>query len=458
MAINYDSIILKNQPVAREGRLPYRSADGRILWKLKRWKDLKRNIGRRVPVINEHPATDNGRGGLFNGLKRIEGWAVLKQYKNYKMLAADMELLDDCAEKNGFSCGYPYIPLVPGPEETVFDGGPVDEVQANMLIDHIALTDEPREPTAIQSAWDAISGQSTTEVPGVWQANVHQAVDSQKYTEIDQKSGKIEQNFDTVVPIYAIAYDSIRCIVDLDSVKTREMIEQKLRESNPGIATDKLARLVEIQFQNQFIHENMRHLFKTEGDGTTMPEDEKKKKKKLGMSDKLKESDNPDDANKEGTKKDQMGMDAVSKSIDELKSMLSKTAQDTDDRFDKVMDIVTGLSTVVGDMQAKDAADVATKAVQDTVKQLRARGFTDADLDGKDQSYLEGMLSGVKTVALNRTRMAKARDSNPSTWGITRHANGRVSYGAHNQLVYHAATDSFDLPEHVKKQLQGGSA
>lgn len=58
----HDAVQLVNQPVTREGVLRYGSVA-----KLKRWTDIQKNIGRVVPIIDEHPRRDNGRRGLFNG-------------------------------------------------------------------------------------------------------------------------------------------------------------------------------------------------------------------------------------------------------------------------------------------------------------------------------------------------------------------------------------------------------
>jgi len=451
MTVQHDSIILKNQPIAREGRLPYRTMDGRVLWKLKKWDDLKANIGRRVPIIDEHPSPHNGRGGLFNGQKRIEGWATIKQYKNYKMLAADMELLDDFAEKNGFSCGYPYIPLIPDERDRVFDGGPVDEIQSQLQIDHIAFTDDPREPTGLLSAWDAISIQNTNEIPIEAAPTVHAALDS--------RSSGIDS-----IPKYAIAYDSIRCIVDLDSIKSREDIETKIRISNPGIAADKLARLVERQFQNQFRHENMRHLFKKEGDalmaGETEDKNNKKKKKGgKGQSEDLMTSKNPDEVNKKGSGPDQMGMDDVDSLIASFETRIAGIAQDTNDKFSQMVDILKGLSTEVGEIKARSAADALTSEVNGIVKTLKETfGFSDTDLDGMSKDTLEGMLKSAKLIGARRTQLGQPRALDARNFGITTTPGGRVSFDAQNYLVYDAQAGRMVLPAHVQKQLQGGSS
>jgi hypothetical protein len=57
VVITLDSIILPNQPIAKEGTLPYRDGN-----KLKRWEDLKRNI-----VFSKSGGEEARKCGHING-------------------------------------------------------------------------------------------------------------------------------------------------------------------------------------------------------------------------------------------------------------------------------------------------------------------------------------------------------------------------------------------------------
>ena len=139
-------IVLKDQPLMRQGVLPYKKEDGTIIRKAKLWRHFKNNIGRRVGVIDEHPNRYNGYGGLYAGQKKKWGTATIKRAGDHKMLVFDAELEDGAPVKTGYSAGYPYIMIVkPGK----IAGDDYDMIQGDIVIDHIALTDVPREPSDV---------------------------------------------------------------------------------------------------------------------------------------------------------------------------------------------------------------------------------------------------------------------------------------------------------------------
>jgi len=146
--IAQDAVMLRNQPVAREGVLKY--TDGR---KLKKWEDLRRNIGRVVPVIDEHPAKNNGKDGLVSGREKRWGYGLIKSCpRGEKQLCADLVLLDGAPIKAGYSIGYPYLHVE---EAGTHDDGEYDSVQSGLVVDHIALTDGPRDHKGLMVAPDS---------------------------------------------------------------------------------------------------------------------------------------------------------------------------------------------------------------------------------------------------------------------------------------------------------------
>lgn len=146
--ITSDSVILRNQPVAKEGVLDY--PGGR---KLKRWEDLEKNIGRVVPILDEHPDPHNGAEGLYSGNETVHGVAKIKKCpRGNKKLCADLLLEDGAPIKTGYSIGYPYREL---DEPGVINGDKYDQVQSDLIIDHVALTDAPRDDDALQVAPDS---------------------------------------------------------------------------------------------------------------------------------------------------------------------------------------------------------------------------------------------------------------------------------------------------------------
>ena len=221
-----DSLVLRNQPVSREGVLDYHDENGALVRKFKRWDDLKENIGRVVPILDEHPPANNGNGGLYSGKETIQGWATLKQYKNIHELAADMVLEDFAPLKQGYSSGYPYYPLEePG---TAPDGKEYDMIQAKMLIDHVALTDGPRDDLCVLLAGDGLKSDLGLAV----------GADS-----------NVPPNRPDAAFKCRIGYDSVRF-----DVARKNEIRDLLKKDNPDLDDKRLTTLVEKMFADEQHH------------------------------------------------------------------------------------------------------------------------------------------------------------------------------------------------------------
>jgi hypothetical protein len=422
--VDLDTIVLKNQPIAREGVLPYRREDGTVIRKFKRWKDLKKNIGKRVPIIFEHPDGNNGRRGLFNNRKRVEGVAVIKRYKNFKMLAADMYFRDDFKPAKGYSMGYPFKRVVKSGRDD--NGHSYDEVQAELTVDHVALTNNPREPTALQSAWDASITESNGEVGVVDDVPGDEPVDRDS----DVTGGN------DVVNKYTIGYDSYRCFVDLDAVRSRSDIEKKIRTDNPKIEPEKLGELVETQFTNQFRLEGLAHLMKTGGD-TNMAGTKNVQNKKLV------ESEDPEDMHEKKKKKktdsagiggDQAPAPAVD--VDAILEELATIQSASETNADSIQLLTNAVSaltqSIAQDRQDRKAEKEANK-LHRAADSLKRFGYTDEDLDGWDLAKMEGAVIGHVNATKHRTQLNRqaGRDSTQlgsDSFGIT----GARTFNAHN--------------------------
>ena len=151
-----DSKSFTNQILANEGVLEYSS--GR---KLKRWKELKTFDTKMVPIIDEHPGSDNGNDGKVSGREKIWGIGLMKQcVKGEPVLCFDSIMEDDAPVKHGYSIGFVYNEI---DESGDYFGSPYDSVQAVTEIDHIALTNFPRNPISISTMdKDSLLGNDTT--------------------------------------------------------------------------------------------------------------------------------------------------------------------------------------------------------------------------------------------------------------------------------------------------------
>ncbi|MHA1440258.1 MAG: hypothetical protein ACTSPK_00150 [Candidatus Heimdallarchaeota archaeon] len=142
MKEDYDSYILDNQVVASEGKLPY-NEDGKTIWKYKRWSNLKKFVGVKVPIVDGHPTDAKGKSTLVSTDTKIYGYGTYKECPIIKkVLCASMNLDDDAPKRKGYSNGYLYA------EDKVKEGEDGDLVQDIQRMDHIALTDFMRNDVA----------------------------------------------------------------------------------------------------------------------------------------------------------------------------------------------------------------------------------------------------------------------------------------------------------------------
>lgn len=287
--ISADSIILKNQPVAKEGVLPY--SDGK---KLKKWEHLKQNIGRVVPVLDGHPSNENGNFGLFSGKEKIHGYAFIKKCSKDKRLCADIKLFDEKMMRKGYSIGYPYLEdKSPGE----YEGEHYDEVQSNLIVDHVALTDYPRDPRAVKSFADS----KTVVYEGVPITVAGDSIISS-----------------TVVNINTIGYDSISHFVDIDKHSTIMDIARRLKEDNPDLDDDVLLEHATQMFVNQQKNGDTMPNKKDMKDNADagMPEEEEKEEDQIP-------GEEPPEGEKSGKTEMKEKMDSLEAENEALKSKLA---------------------------------------------------------------------------------------------------------------------------------------
>ena len=146
--------ILKNQLIASEGALPYKDKNGKTVFRMKKWDNLKKFIGLEIPIIDEHP-----EGKMLTGFEKLHGVARIKQCANgNKSLCADMELDDNAPKKKGYSIGFPYDEIV---EDGFHLGNSFSSIQDLLGLNHVALTNYPRNHTAVAVTGDDKNGKNT---------------------------------------------------------------------------------------------------------------------------------------------------------------------------------------------------------------------------------------------------------------------------------------------------------
>lgn len=133
-----DSLIRNFQLVAKEGVLPYWE-DGKIVYKYKPWDSLKKFHEIEVPIVDEHPP------GLITPDIPLEGYAKIFADDATHTLYAEMFGVDEMPFRKGYSIGFVFIERE---EKGKFNGIEYDSIQDIIKIDHIALTDNPRQPAA----------------------------------------------------------------------------------------------------------------------------------------------------------------------------------------------------------------------------------------------------------------------------------------------------------------------
>lgn len=191
---DFDSVKITNQVIANEGVLSYA---GKAMLKL--WDDLKNFDGKIVPIIDEHPNSNNGCDGRVSGKERVYGTARIHScVKGAPVLCADFDGSTDMPMKNGYSIGFVYNEEAKSGDHL---GKHYDAIQHITEIDHIALTNLPRNPIAL-SNWPPAE-------------SLLPARDSAK----------------SDVVIYGLAYDSFNAFkLQNDSDKTGSSVESKMPE------------------------------------------------------------------------------------------------------------------------------------------------------------------------------------------------------------------------------------
>lgn len=136
--------IKKNQVLMTEGVLPYANEDGTVSYKLKTWGNLKNFIGELAYITDEHPEEME-----IGTNTKLHGNVAVHQCSNgAKALCGLVNLDENAPKKLGYSAGYSFIEKE---ESGTYKGQPYDKVQEITKIDHVALTDYPRNAEAIAS-------------------------------------------------------------------------------------------------------------------------------------------------------------------------------------------------------------------------------------------------------------------------------------------------------------------
>jgi len=346
---NLDSLFLKNQPIAKEGVLPY--ADG---MKLKRWEDLKRNIGRLVPIVDEHPLDGKGKGRLVADSDKEFGKGKIKQCGTEKRLCADLNLDDDAPVKMGYSIGYPYEQL---DEPGVHDGERYDSIQANLVIDHIALTDRPRDGEELMVTGDA------------------------KYYIIGDSSDKITQNNslnNTIININRVGYDSVE-FVDIENQRKIRDLARKLKRDNPDTTAsdDALLERARVMLKNE------QELNKQDVNNMLQGADinQEALKEKEEEKEKAEEKTSGDDVLALVKENEKLKAKLAAREATDSISQDLKAAQDALEAKNKIIDAYH------------------QKELKADIDSLIERGFKSEQFDGKTHDFVLGVLFGVENVS-----------------------------------------------------------
>jgi hypothetical protein len=296
-SVESDALIIKKQMVAEEGVLPY--MDGN---KAKLWDDLKMNIGRIVPILDGHPNDENDNLGLYSGIENIHGYGFIKACETKKKLCADMLFFDGAPDRNGYSIGFPYVP---DEKEGEIDGMQFTEVQGKLIVDHIALTDTPRNQNALKVFADSK------------EYHYHPVPLMEAFVTGDSLNGNM------VVNISAVAYDSFRFQDnDLQQEQVRSLadIVNALREQNPD-ATDE-----EIIIHGSTMVKNQQARKKSKSDNNMVVKS--KNNKDTGTIEEFKEEDQEEEENENsGTDSMDTEKDALRNEIALLKQKLAEHSE-----------------------------------------------------------------------------------------------------------------------------------
>lgn len=139
--------LFKDQIIAKEGVNLY-YIDGKPVYMAKKWDDLKQNIGRILLITIEHPNPENKNGGLHDDEDIVGVYGPMRQFEDKHILIGDKYIEDDVDPLDGQSGGFTYIPVA---ENGELNGEAYDMIQSNLWYDHLALTENPREPFALHT-------------------------------------------------------------------------------------------------------------------------------------------------------------------------------------------------------------------------------------------------------------------------------------------------------------------
>lgn len=339
-----DALTLKNQPIAREGVLEY--TEGK---KLKKWVDLEKNIGRIVPILDEHPSIDNGNWGMFSGKEKIHGYAELKACpKGSKVLCADEHFFDNAPVKKGYSIGFPYFE-----DKTTgdYNGQHYDEIQSGLVIDHIALTNIPRDQKALQVLGDSSDKGQVAIYPSML-----------------TRVTVAPQGCNGTININRMAYDSLE-FVELDQSRSIMDIARKIQSENPEATAE------ECMSRAAMIYLNESELEEKQGDNI-MPEPEKIPSK---------DAKKPEDE-EEGSC-DSTDRDTLIRENAELKAKLASV--------DSIKASEAELKAARDTIAAQDKVIVAYKnkeLMADIDSLVKGHGCQAKDFDGKTPDFVAGAL------------------------------------------------------------------
>lgn len=216
-----DSTVLRKQPIAHSGVYEYQ--DG---MKLQRWEDLKRNIGRTVPVTDEHPDPENGNFGMVSGKEKVWGKAAIYGDDSTETLFAVLDLDDGAPVKDGYSKGFLFIPV---DEPGEFKGKAYDQIQSMIIIDHVALVTEPRDWRALQLVGDHVEFTAKLASMGL------DSVSTRQYSPSTDRVLK-----------YAFAHDTHE-FDDPEKDKIRDLI----LKDNPTMPDAEIVARVEMAYKNR---------------------------------------------------------------------------------------------------------------------------------------------------------------------------------------------------------------
>jgi hypothetical protein len=363
--ITLDSLVLRNQPIAKEGVLPYRDGN-----KLKRWVDLEKNIGFEVPVVDEHPPVNNGKHGLVTDADRKFGTALIKKCMGNNRLCADLVLDDNAPVKKGYSIGYVFNEE---DEKGEFDGNPYDSVQANLTIDHLALTDAPRDDDELLVAGDS---RNILNNGGITRITVHNTKNN------------------TSIDINRFGHDSLEFI---DVNRNRQILDlaRKLRETNDTTASDtELLERARVMIENG---ETLKQKQQNQGkdtmiQGADITEEIKKEEAEKADEEEEKNKSSGDDLASLIRENEKLKAELSARdSTDELRTQL-KAAQDAIDDYER---------------KEKERRKAELKAEVDS---LIEKGYVSEQFDGKTPDYVSGFSDAVK-LASKGPEMGKPADT-----------------------------------------------